>query len=92
MMARSIRDLVLTTSVALTVIAVAQQVPTATDFAACNLEAEVSAAVNPGAVTHAEIAPASVSPDRLLEGMRPDGQKDQAYREAYRTCMRGRGF
>jgi hypothetical protein len=90
-MARLIRGLVLTMSVALTMAAVVQQVPTATDFSACNLEAEVSAAVNPG-VTHTEIAPASVSPDRLLEGMRSDGQKDQAYREAYRTCMRGRGF
>ena len=91
MMGRMFRGLVLTASVALTM-AIAQQVPTATDFSACNLEAEVSAAVKASAVTHADIAPASVSPDRLLEGMRPDGQKDQAYREAYRTCMQGRGF
>lgn len=61
-------------------------------FAACNLEAEVAAAVRPTLSHTEEGGSIVVQSDRLLEGIEPNGLEDSAYREAYRDCMRGRGF
>jgi len=84
------------------------QVPTATDFAACNLEAlegvrAGTASPTMGDRTRADLARAPTtnppdvtgtikSSDPQIHGMEAEGAKQATYQAAYRSCMRRKGF
>jgi autotransporter adhesin len=84
---------------ALAVTAAEADVPTATDFAFCNAKATEqatgSASVAPGGKTVTQDPPGGAitgSNDAQLEGLAADRKDDPVYVQAYKSCMRQRGF
>ena len=83
-------------------------VPTAADFAACNLEAPSTGRATPtmgdharadrvragGTTTGSPTLTSAVieSPDPQIHGMDAEGAKNPVYQAAYRSCMRRKGF
>src|SRR5882724_13040842 len=83
---------------------IALPAPTQADFDACNREAQAatqnpsafprssSGSVSGGTGASGGVSTGSTSVDSTLLGMAAVGADDQAYQQAYRDCMKRRGF